>query len=64
MTDEIFEKENELVEDTELMEINELINDAELKEINELEQRGAELEAMNELFGDSSDEEDETEINF
>ena len=61
MTDEIFEKENELVEDTELMEINELINDAELKEINELEQRGAELEAMNELFGDSSDEEDETE---
>ena len=47
MTDEIFEKENELIED------------AELEAMNELSQRGAELEAMNELFSDADEDADE-----
>ena len=44
MTDEIFEKENELAVD------------AELEAMNELSQRGAELEAMNELFCEADED--------
>ena len=44
MTDEIFEKNNDL------------INDAELEAMNELSRRGAELEAMNELFSDPEED--------
>ena len=44
MKDEIFENENQLIED------------AELEAMNELSRRGAELEAMNELFSDAEED--------
>ena len=46
MKDEIFENENQLIED------------AELEAMNELSRRGAELEAMNELFSDAEEDAD------